>query len=841
MYDETSNLINNSTRNMPDNYLFINDNRGSLRNHLTNLYGERTYTQTRQLDHLRQKREKLLSSLTFLKRCRDEEVIPVCMKIRHPLNNARNATIFKKTSNALLRSEIQHTRWELNRINIDLYQLHLQLSHTLKTEDWDNVDRITTLQAATIQEATSARQIKKFEKSKPKEPIRATDYSKTVINISGVELDHHTKSLLHKGFNFASTPITIPTEEIITNIEVALRDVPKNDAEIIRYRCCETLRKSKPPKSNLTKEERNAATLLRKNPDIMVLPADKGNATVVMKAADYHNKMQNLLEDPAYEKLSKNPIQSITKTINEAIKRSSLDDKLKKTCQQSIPTLPRIYGLPKIHKDEIPLRPIVSAVNAPTQALARHLAKSLKSHTNEAPSLVRNSKDFIEKIQNITLEEDDILVSFDVVSLFTKIPMNETLELVKNLLPNDHVELIKMCVQSTCFSYRNEYYKQIEGAAMGSPLSPVLADIFMQNFEKNALEATTTKPKLWLRYVDDTFIIWPHGEEKLEKFLREINSIHQNIQFTMEKENNGKLPFLDVLVSRNKNGKLGHGIYRKPTHTDRYLHATSHHHPKQKTGILKTLATRAIRLCDQDHLEKEESHLASALKSNGYTTKEIKKAVQNAKQPPKPNNETKQIATAYLPYIKGTTDKISRIISKHNIKTVFKPHCILRNQFRSVKDPLPKLHTSGVYSIPCSCGKYYIGQTGRAIDTRKNEHRSDCRHKRITQSALAEHTLQTGHTINFDETKVLAKTQHGKSRYIREAIEIEKHPENINRDDTFYLSKFWKPALTKKIFAPKCNEVKNSVTNQPNGSPANDEPPLPKRTLRQSTMAKRLV
>ena len=92
----------------------------------------------------------------------------------------------------------------------------------------------------------------------------------------------------------------------------------------------------------------------------------------------------------------------------------------------------------------------------------------------------------------------------------------------------------------------------------------------MESFELKALETAVHKPKLWLRYVDDTFVIWSHARQKLDNFLRHLNNIHSCIKFTMEVEENGQLPFLDVLVYRTVDGQMGHKMYQKKTHTNRY-------------------------------------------------------------------------------------------------------------------------------------------------------------------------------------------------------------------------------------------------------------------------------
>ncbi|XP_076658288.1 uncharacterized protein LOC143362208 [Halictus rubicundus] len=123
-------------------------------------------------------------------------------------------------------------------------------------------------------------------------------------------------------------------------------------------------------------------------------------------------------------------------------------------------------------------------------------------------------------------------------------------------------------------------YLKLEEAAMGSPISPIIADIYMEDLENRILKNAPLKPTQWFRYVDDTFVVWSHGRHTLDDFLHFINSLHPNIQFTMEIENEDKsLPFLDVLVTRKIDGSLGHRVYRKPTHTNRYMHASSHHHP----------------------------------------------------------------------------------------------------------------------------------------------------------------------------------------------------------------------------------------------------------------------
>jgi hypothetical protein len=150
-----------------------------------------------------------------------------------------------------------------------------------------------------------------------------------------------------------------------------------------------------------------------------------------------------------------------------------------------------------------------------------------------------------------------------------------------------------------------QFYEQTDGVAMGSPLSPVIANFYMEDFEMKAIETATHKPACWYRCVDDTFVIWPHGQEKLKDFLNHLNGINNNIQFTMQVEEEGHLPFLDIDMYKKRDSSLGHKVYRKPTHTNLYLHQTSHHHPANKHSVLSSLIHRAKVLCDQESLAPE--------------------------------------------------------------------------------------------------------------------------------------------------------------------------------------------------------------------------------------------
>uniref|UniRef100_A0A6P7FX31 Uncharacterized protein LOC114331948 n=1 Tax=Diabrotica virgifera virgifera TaxID=50390 RepID=A0A6P7FX31_DIAVI len=242
---------------------------------------------------------------------------------------------------------------------------------------------------------------------------------------------------------------------------------------------------------------------------------------------------------------------------------------------------------------------------------------------------------------------------------------------------------------------------------MGSHLSPVIADIYMEHFETIALSSSNLKPTCWLRYVDDTFVIWPHGKDTLDLFLSHLNGIHPSIQFTMEVESEESLPFLDVLIQKQPPHSFSYSVYRKPTHTNRYLNTQSHHHPAQLSSVVNTLVSRSIRLSDDNHRPSETNSIRQTLLQNGYHKTQINRSIKKHLNPIPSNKENLQLdqPKIFLPFIKGVTDKISRTLTPLNIKTVFTTHSKLCNLVRSVKDQIPNEdQVSTRYLVPVAQG-----------------------------------------------------------------------------------------------------------------------------------------
>ncbi|XP_035661757.1 uncharacterized protein LOC118406009 [Branchiostoma floridae] len=364
-----------------------------------------------------------------------------------------------------------------------------------------------------------------------------------VKNLSSHTLSEPEKLLLSKGLNFAVTPQRIPTVDIITETESAIRRarLPHKQAEALRTKVATTLKVSKPPANNITQEEQAALKALSTNKDIIILPADKGRCTVVLDREQYDSKVQDLLSDNnTYLPLKKDPTPTFKAKITAALKE--LQDKKaidRKTYLKIYPTgeqPPAFYGLPNIHKKEVPLRPIVSSVGSVTYELSRFLVDIIGPLVGKSEHHIKNSADFVNKIKDIRVEEDEIIISYDVCSLFTSIPPKRAVAVVRDFLESDTTlgertslsskqicDLLELCLGCTYFVYNGQYYQQLYGCAMGSPVSPIVVNLYMERFETEALSTfADTPPANWFRL----------KKTNADKFFQHINQIDDNIKFT---------------------------------------------------------------------------------------------------------------------------------------------------------------------------------------------------------------------------------------------------------------------------------------------------------------------
>ncbi|BHF62054.1 hypothetical protein SprV_0100503500 [Sparganum proliferum] len=451
-----------------------------------------------------------------------------------------------------------------------------------------------------------------------------------VHNLSSKSLTSTQLAVLGRGATSNTTDAAPP--EFIAAFESVLQltQTSEETKELIRHKISSLLMQHKKSEI-LSKEEQQALKSLKADKDIIILPADKGRSTVVLNKSDYQKKALSLLDDPQSYKLCpasemKNLLTQINKSLAKLRANGAITAKDWFHVKPSDSAAARFYGLPKVHKADIPLRPIVSLRGTPTYGLAKWMFARLKFLAEGSPTTVASATQFLERLKHLKLEPDESMVSFDVVSLFTSIPQQLAIDVVRQLLADRYnerdnplktehlMELLRYCLK-TYFTFGGQMYKQIKGSPMGSPISGLIAEVVLQRIEH--LVFTKYQPRFWARYVDDTFAIVKSSD--MEHLKELLNSVDPNIQFTMEAETNNQLPFLDVLVRWCATGQLQTTVFRKATNTRQILHFNSNHPLSHKRSCVRTLFQRVETHCSTPADKRvERQYLHDLFRTNGY-------------------------------------------------------------------------------------------------------------------------------------------------------------------------------------------------------------------------------
>ena len=301
----------------------------------------------------------------------------------------------------------------------------------------------------------------------------------------------------------------------------------------------------------------------------------------------------------------------------------------------------------------------------------------------------------------------------------------------------------------------------------------------MENFEEKALRTAPRPPSIWLRYVDDTFVVI--HEYDVENFTDHINSIDSHIKFTIEIEQDSLLPFLDTAIILNDDASIDTRVYRKPTHTDQYLNWTSNHPLQHKRSVARTLIERAEMIPSNDKEKKAElDHVKEALLANGYKPWIMKIPKKKPRQEVPKDKTPKRSHPIGLPYVKDLSEHLQRIFKSYNVPSYHKPINTLKSILVNPKDKTKIENQCGiVYHIECQdCNNDYIGETGRNMGTRFKEHTT----RQGTISDVKDHIKATGHKISIENTKIIDKEDNWHRRKIREAIHIARRSPTLNRD-----------------------------------------------------------
>lgn len=762
---------------------------------------------------LRKTIASLSKDIAFLSRCKSSNLTPKSHRIK--INTSINFRRIKSLENEVISHSIRSIRAKLDQKTLEAYHLHLKLARQYPMQFPLFLTKVKVAEECESERKRKSHD-KKFRKLKEQKPKKAPisfvhRIDNFVVNQSSQSFTGQQMDLLNKGLKYAihSEP---QVQELVIGLESGINayspslPITAEQRECIRATAAETIKEDRlcRTKKRSAHEEKVIKELVEK--PVYYIKADKGNALVIMDKVDYDSRMADKIRNGPYRKLRNDPLPDLVKRV----------DKIFKECKQVIgnsrlkvsnPILPRIKGLPKIHKPGYEMREIVSAEMSPTHRMAKWLVEQFQSMEKQFETKsVKNSKEFAQHLQTIgQLEEDEIMVSFDVKALFPSIPVKEAITLVENWLGEQHtgqqgrervkqyVKLTKLCMEENYFTFRGDYYKQLKGAPMGNPLSPFISEMFMAKLESE-LVAKKLMPRFWRRYVDDIFAIT--RRQDLESTLKVLNGLHKNIEFTFEIEKEGKLSFLDILLTRKQNA-LELEIYRKPTDTSRVIPSTSNHSYQHKMASFNHMIHRMLTLpISQEGLEKESKHILEVARLNGYPKNTIIKLINKRKKTLQRKTLTRLI-TDQQPRRRVVLgfDRISKSLGtklrKHRLDMTYSSrNNQLRTLLGSTKDSIDQMAKSGVYKITCShCNKVYIGQTRRNIETRLKEHLKEAelaekKNSTNFRSKVAEHIVLEKHAISKENITIVNHIRDARKLDVAESIEIYKTPADslLNRD-----------------------------------------------------------
>ena len=299
-----------------------------------------------------------------------------------------------------------------------------------------------------------------------------------------------------------------------------------------------------------------------------------------MEKDDYNIKMMNLLEDPdAYEIMDRDPTRKLQEKSNNLIKgmrfHGYIDEDLCKSLCQHNALPPRIYVLPKIHKPEFPLRPIVASIKSPTYFLSKFSADILNNIRDDRLN-IRSSQCLPAMLSQVILEEADEFVSFDVVAMFTNVMTDLALGIIEKRwndlkifapLPKRlFFKTLEHCLNNSYFKHNDRYYKQKAGLAMGSPLSAIVSELVLDELFNKLRDQFWEGIKFLVKYVDDSLLII--RSSIFNDVFSCLNNFHSRLKFTFERDHNC-MNFLDTSFIRGEKNRVIYRYYKKPTYTGR--------------------------------------------------------------------------------------------------------------------------------------------------------------------------------------------------------------------------------------------------------------------------------
>ena len=655
-----------------------------------------------------------------------------------------------------------------------------------------------------------------WKKQRPKAPD-------CIINLASKKLSIAEEEALRYGLEHHILPIKINIDQVKTNIEklsyTATKQTDKKASYEFRHRIIHTVHAFINDSRNICGSQKNQAKHkvlknLANNKKLKICKFDKGAGVAILNSNDYYEKLEKIVNDKTKfkkiiindKKPTNHPVFKKYSSVKNYISKYIIKNDENKNLIEKIGASPgKLYGLVKVHKPNNPLRPVCSMVNTPEYELAKYLDNLIKPFIPNKYMLY-SSQSFLSKLGEFNISPGDKMVSFDVESLFTNVPLKETIDLIAEHIyaTKMHPEFSKTVFKNMMktatqgyFLFKDSLYQQVDGVTMGSPLGPTVANFFLAHLENKILQTDCkNKPALYLRYVDDIFAIFRHDQGH-DLFLNTLNKQHPNIRFTVE-EQKETLPFLDVEIKLN-NSDFDSWLWRKKTHTGLLLNFTAVTPFKWKTGLIICLCNRAWEICSTSTLFKQEiEKLRNMFIKNNYPIDFFNKIVEKFWQTKHSNSiENKEERTfdfmIKIPYIGKKSIEFGKKISvlfkdEFDIKvnTVFTSFKV--KTFFQLKTRTPEFlrnHIIYKFTCPCDTGSSYIGVTSRPWCERIQEHLGF--KKSGDQSAIKKHLdicqkcFEETRVNGSNHFKILRECKNKYEAQINEALMIKRNTPKLNK------------------------------------------------------------
>ena len=564
-----------------------------------------------------------------------------------------------------------------------------------------------------------------------------------------------------------------------------------------------------------------------KDNNLTVDKADKGNILIIFPKNQLIDKTLTFLSDPNFQLLKSDPTSRFQTQIKTILKKSNI---VLQKCNinqyiNSNPHAPILRASIKIHKPGNPIRPIVNYIPAPAYRLKKFLNNLINQILIKSNKYnITNSKHLTDQLSQIHLTANSKMISLDIHNMYTNIPISETLTLIQNqLLQHQYnstfvtqfVDLLRCTLNQNYFLYDSKFYHQKDGLPMGSSLSSNISEIFLQHLEQNNIEKLIKQHSIvfYGRYVDDILLIYNSNNDLNDNILNSFNSIHPNIQYSLEKEQNNKINFLDLKIEKCNN-KIIFDIYRKPTTSKTSIHNQSICPTSYKFANFRYLLNRLNIIPLSTHRYNAELHnILSIAQHNNFPKSEILKLNKQIKRriyiKSKTTLNDNKISKQWfpLPYYGNLSNNIKQVFNRNNINIAYTNHNYLRLQLQNRNIQKDKMTCSGIYKLKCQCGACYIGRTTRQFTQRYKEHKHDFKYSITNRSKYAAHCIQNCHPFENQQKAfdIIRSVNNVGQIDVWESLEIYR------ASQTSTLINEQHPNIENPLFQPLLKQINNQV------------------------------